>query len=278
MLSHGKVCDIYPGDRADLLNIAYSDRISCFNQAVGEIAGRGSVLSAISAEMFRIAQRETNIPTHFVSHQNNTITVRRCQPIKIEIIVRGYIAGSLWRHYSKHGGPEGEKIVYCGVEIPPGLKQFDQIPGGPIITPTAKSDTDPPLSKDEIISTGLLSKEETELVYSYALELFDLGTRIANQKRKGHDQEQGYSYILADTKFEFGRNITGQICLIDELLTCDSSRYWIKDKNNAINNLDKDIVRDWVKEHPDTPLPEKLKILALAAYRRFLSDLMQINY
>jgi len=196
--------------------------------------------------------------------------VVKCKPFMVEIIVRAYITGntetSLWVNYNS-----GTRD-YCGILLPDGLKKNQKL-DALVITPTTKGKTDIPISKENIVKTGLMTEFECNYVYDKALQLFKMGQEMA--ERAG--------FILVDTKYEFGRScIDGEITLIDEVHTCDSSRYWIKDtyedkmsKGLEPDKLDKDLVRDWVKSvcepyTEDIPeLPEEIIKKAHDNYKFF---------
>ena len=164
----------------------------------------------------------------------------RCEPYKVEMVIRGYLTGSAWREYKA-----GARTL-CGVPLPDGMKENQKFPT-PIITPTTKADEghDENISKEEIIAQGLVNKEEYEQLEKYTYALFQRGTEIAAQK----------SLILVDTKYEFG-NKDGEIILIDEIHTPDSSRYFyadsyqeLFDKGEEQKQLSKEFVRKWLMDN-----------------------------
>jgi phosphoribosylaminoimidazole-succinocarboxamide synthase len=163
-----------------------------------------------------------------------------CEPFKVEMVVRGYLAGSAWREYKA-----GMRTL-CGVALPEGMKENDKFPT-PIITPTTKADEghDENISREEIIASGLVSKEDYEQLEKYTLALFERGTQIAAQR----------GLILVDTKYEFGK-YNGEITLIDEIHTPDSSRYFYAEgyeerqaKGEKQKQLSKEFVREWLMEN-----------------------------
>mgnify|MGYP001374843464 CR=1 FL=1 len=217
-----------------------SDRVSSFDRHMGIIPGKGELLNKMSKYWFN--KTKHIIPNHLLSTEKNVALVKRCKPIMLEIVVRGYITGStstsLWTHYKNN------ERNYCGITLPDGL-QKNQILKQPIITPTTKGKIDKPISKQEIINEGYLNETECDFIFEKALELFNYGQSIASKA----------GFILVDTKYEFGRDSEGNIILMDELHTCDSSRYWKADTYNELflNNkepekIDKDIIRDWIKK------------------------------
>lgn len=240
LIYNGKVRDIYKlGDHHLLLKA--SDRISSFDKHVGTVPGKGKLLNQMSKLWFEKTRHI--IDNHLITTQDDVSLVHKCEPFKIEVIVRGYITGntdtSLWTHYK-----EGKR-KYCGNTLPDGLKKNQKLEK-PIITPTTKGEKDEPISPVDIIEKKYMTSDECNYVMGKALELFDFGQKYASQK----------GLILVDTKYEFGKNTDGKIILIDELHTCDSSRYWIeKTYNSRFENnlepekLDKDIVRDWLRDN-----------------------------
>ena len=270
----GKVRDIYNIDENFLLMKA-TDRISSFNKNLGVVPGKGEMLNKMSK--FWFDKTSHIIENHYISAINSDMVVRKCIPIKIEFVVRGYITGntstSLWTHYSN-----GERL-YCGIRFPDGLVK-NQILDTPVVTPTTKTDDDKPISKNYIIENKILTLKECEFIYTKALQLFKFGQKIADKA----------GFILVDTKYEFGKTLDGKIILIDELHTCDSSRYWLKDtykerltEKKEPDKLDKDCVRDWVRSKCDPytetipPIPEEIIKKAYNNYKFFYDKLNEIN-
>ena len=266
LIYQGKVRNIYQIGNKYLLMKA-SDRVSSFDKHIGIISGKGELLNKVSEFWFNKTQHI--IDNHLITTQNDVALVHKCEPLKVEIIVRGYITGntntSLWTHYNK-----GNRN-YCGIELPNNLIKNQKL-DMPIITPTTKDDVDTPISKDDLVKNGYMTEEERSYIYKKALELFQFGVEFADKK----------GLILVDTKYEFGKNDEGNIILIDELHTCDSSRYWLKDTyNERFNNnqepdkLDKDCIRDWVKLNCDPynddipPLPDTIIKQAFDSYKYF---------
>ncbi|MDO4336115.1 MAG: phosphoribosylaminoimidazolesuccinocarboxamide synthase [Bacteroidales bacterium] len=233
---HGKVRDVYDIDDKYLVMIA-TDRISAFDVILPKgIPFKGQVLNQIAAH-FLDATRDI-VPNWLVKVADPMVTIgMKCQPLKIEMIVRGYIAGSAWRDY------EAGAREICGVKLPEGLKENQRLPH-PILTPTTKADEghDLNISHDEIIAQGIVDKDVLEQVEKYALALFERGTEMA--------AAQGL--ILVDTKYEFGI-LDGKVILIDEIHTADSSRYFyadtyqeLLDQNLPQKQLSKEFVRQWL--------------------------------
>jgi phosphoribosylaminoimidazole-succinocarboxamide synthase len=231
----GKVRDVYSFDN-QLLMIA-SDRISAFDVVLPRaIPFKGQVLNQIAAH-FLSATREV-VPNWLVATPDPNVSVGlKCETYPVEMVVRGYLAGHAWRTYKS-----GLRVL-CGVSLPEGLKENDKLPT-PIITPTTKAHEghDEDISREEILSQGLVSEEEYVQLEKYTLALFQKGTEMAAQQ----------GLILVDTKYEFGNN-NGQITLIDEIHTPDSSRYFYlegyqerQNRNEPQKQLSKEFVREWL--------------------------------
>ena len=236
---HGKVRDVYTINN-DLLVMIASDRISAFDVVLPEgIPYKGQVLNQIAAKF--LDATSDIVPNWKLATPDPMVTVGvACDPYKVEMVIRGYLTGSAWREYKS-----GVRIL-CGVQLPDGMKENQKFPT-PIITPTTKEDEghDENISKEEIISQGLVSKEEYEQLEKYTQALFARGTEMAAQK----------GLILVDTKYEFGKN-NGKIYLIDEIHTPDSSRYFYADsykelfeKGEEQRQLSKEFVRKWLMDN-----------------------------
>ncbi len=236
---HGKVRDVYSiGD--DTLVMIATDRISAFDVILPEgIPYKGQVLNQIAAK-FLDATADI-VPNWKQASPDPMVTVGvRCEPFKVEMVIRGYITGSAWREYKN-----GARVI-CGLPLPDGLREnqkFDK----PIITPTTKADEghDENISREEIIAQGLVSKEDYEQLEKYTYALFQRGTEMAAEKR----------LILFDTKYEFGKK-DGKIYLIDEIHTPDSSRYFYSEgyqerfeKGEEQKQLSKEFVRKWLMDN-----------------------------
>ena len=236
---HGKVRDVYSiGD--DLLVMIATDRISAFDVILPKgIPFKGQVLNQI-AEYFLDSTSDI-VPNWKEAVPDPMVTAgKRAEGFKVEMIVRGYLAGSAWRDYEK-GCRE-----LCGVKLPEGMKENQKFPE-PILTPTTKEDEghDMNISRDEIIARGIVSKEDYEQIEKYALALFKRGSEMAAEK----------GLILVDTKYEFGK-YDGKVILIDEIHTPDSSRYFYADgyeerleKGEPQRQLSKEFVRQWLIEN-----------------------------
>ena len=236
---HGKVRDVYSIGSDTLVMIA-TDRISAFDVVLPQgIPYKGQVLNQIAAK-FLDATGDI-VPNWKQATPEHMVTVgMRCQPYKVEMVIRGYLTGSAWREYKS-----GVRTL-CGLSLPDGMKENQKFPT-PLITPTTKADEghDENISKEEIIAQGLVSKEEYEELEKYTLALFQRGTEMAAQK----------GLILVDTKYEFGKK-DGKIYLIDEIHTPDSSRYFYADtyqdlyaKGEEQRQLSKEFVRKWLMDN-----------------------------
>ena len=234
---HGKVRDVYNINDEKLVMVA-TDRISAFDVILPEgIPFKGQVLNQIAAK-FLDATADI-CPNWKLATPDPMVTVGvMCKGFPIEMIVRGYLCGSSWRAY-KSGVRE-----ICGVKLPEGMKENQKFPE-PIITPTTKAELglhDEDISKEEILAKGLATPEEYAVLEKYALALFKRGTEIAEKRGP----------ILVDTKYEFGTH-NGEIYLMDEIHTPDSSRYFYKDgyeerfaKGEPQKQLSKEFVREWL--------------------------------
>ena len=239
-LYEGKVRDVYDID-AKYLAMVVTDRISAFDVVLPKgIPFKGQVLNQIAAKAL---DATTDIcPNWKIASPDPMVTVGyKCQPFAVEMIVRGYLTGSSWRDYKA-----GARSI-CGVPLPEGMREHQKFEK-PIITPTTKAELglhDENISKEDIIARGLVSAEDYAVLEKYAMQLFERGTEIAAQ----------HGLILVDTKYEFGKK-DGEIYLIDEVHTPDSSRYFYADgyqerfdRGEQQRQLSKEFVREWLMEH-----------------------------
>ena len=235
----GKVRDVYTIND-DLLVMVASDRISAFDVVLpSAIPYKGQVLNQIAAKF--LAATQDIIPNWVVSVPDATVTIgKKCETFPVEMVIRGYLAGHAWREYAA-----GRRVV-CGVALPEGLKENDLLPE-PIITPTTKAHEghDEDISREAIISTGLVSEADYIQLENYTRKLFARGTEMALAK----------GLLLVDTKYEFGK-IAHQIYLIDEIHTPDSSRYFYAEgyqerqiAGTEQKQLSKEFVRKWLIEN-----------------------------
>lgn len=231
----GKVREVY--EFGDQLVMIASDRISAFDVVLPEpIPFKGQVLNQIAAKFLK--GTADIVPNWLESAPDPNVSVgKRCQPFPVEMVIRGYLAGHAWREY-KSG-----KRVLCGVDMPDGLKESDKLPH-PIITPSTKATEghDEDISREEILSQGLVKEHHYVQLEKYTQELFQRGSEVAAQR----------DLILVDTKYEFGL-FDGTVYLIDEVHTPDSSRYFyndtyaeLQDKNEPQRQLSKEFVRQWL--------------------------------
>ena len=262
---HGKVRDVYNIEDKYMVMVA-TDRISAFDVVLPEgIPYKGQVLNQI-AEFFLDSTKDI-VPNWKLGCPDPMVTVGLCcQPLKVEVIVRGYIAGSAWRDY-KNGARE-----ICGVKLPEGLKENQKLPH-PILTPTTKADAghDQNISREEIIAQDIVPAEVYEQVEKYALALFERGSKIAAE----------HGLILVDTKYEFGIH-DGKVILIDEIHTPDSSRYFYADgyeerlaAGEPQRQLSKEFVRQWLIEHgfmgrPGQVVPEMTPAFCEEVSQRYI--------
>lgn len=235
----GKVRDVYTIADKYMVMVA-SDRISAFDVVMPKpIPYKGQVLNQIAAEFLKATS--DIVPNWLISVPDPNVSIgRMCEPFKVEMVVRGYLAGHAARQYA------AGKRELCGVTLPEGLKENDRFPN-PVITPTTKADEghDLDISREEIIKQGLVSEQDYHQLEKYSYALFERGTEIAKQ----------HGLILVDTKYEFGK-ADGKIYLIDEIHTPDSSRYFYLEgyeerqkKGEAQKQLSKEFVRQWLIEN-----------------------------
>ncbi len=239
-LYNGKVRDVY-NINDELMVMVVTDRISAFDVILPKgIPFKGQVLNQIASKFLDLTA--DIVPNWKISSPDPMVTVgHTCEGYPIEMIVRGYLTGSSWREY-KNGARQ-----ICGVPIPEGMKEHQKFEK-PILTPTTKAELglhDENISREEIISHGLVSEEEYCKLEEYSLKLFERGSQIANKM----------GLILVDTKYEFGKK-DGKIYLIDEIHTPDSSRYFYLDTYQANfdagkpqRQLSKEFVREWLMDN-----------------------------
>lgn len=247
----GKVRDVYTiGDK--FLVMVVTDRISAFDVVLPEpIPYKGQVLNQIAAKFLQATL--DIVPNWVLDIPDPNVTIGKiCQPFKVEMVIRGYLAGHAWREYQA-----GKRSV-CGVELPDGLRENDKLPE-PIITPTTKAAIghDEDISREEIISRKIVSEADYLLLEKYTRALFQRGTEMVSD----------HGLILVDTKYEFGKS-DGRIHLIDEIHTPDSSRYFYsegyeerQERNEQQRQLSKEFVRKWLIDNgfqgkEDQSIPE----------------------
>jgi phosphoribosylaminoimidazole-succinocarboxamide synthase len=259
----GKVREVYTIDD-NLLVMIVSDRISAFDVVLArQIPWKGQVLNQIASHM--LDETKSVCPNWKICSPHPNVTIGyKCEPYKVEMVIRGYLTGHAWRVYK-----EGGRMI-CGVPLPDGLKEHDKLPE-PIITPTTKAHEghDEDISREEIISKGIVSEEDYVELEEYTRALFQRGT----------DYALGRGLILVDTKYEFGKR-KGETMLIDEIHTPDSSRYFYADgyeerqaKGEEQKHLDKEFVRKWLssedfqgKEGQREPFMSDSRVLEISTH------------
>lgn len=278
----GKVRDIYEMDKYIL--IVATDRISAFDVIMNEpIPEKGKILSQISLSWFNrtkhiirnhfISNNVSDYPSEFQKYkeqlEGRSMLVKKCKPLPIECIVRGYVAGSGWKEYKVSN-------TICGIPLPEGLLEFSRIPE-PIFTPSTKAE----VGHDENISpeqaAKMIGKELADKIADVSIELYKFGADFLEKN----------NIILADTKFEFGTDENGDLCLIDEALTPDSSRFWLKEEyapGKPQINFDKQVLRDylesldWNKQPPPPKLPQEIIERTLEKYKEAFRRIVGHTY
>jgi phosphoribosylaminoimidazole-succinocarboxamide synthase len=281
LFRRGKVRDVY--EIEDKLLIVATDRISAFDVIMSQpIPEKGSILSKISAFWFENSKEI--VPNHFITNkiieypenlkkysselEGRSMLVRRSNPLPLECIVRGYVAGSGWKEYKQHR-------TICGITLPDGLIEHSKLPE-PIFTPSTKAEE----GHDENISfpkaTALVGEEIANKVRNISIDLYNFANNYL----------ESVGLILADTKFEFGINNNGEIILIDEALTPDSSRFWLKDDyspGKPIVQFDKQPLRDylesikWNKLPPPPVLPNEVLESTTERYKEALKRILKLK-
>jgi len=267
----GKVRDTYR--RRDRLILVTTDRLSAFDRGLTTIPFKGEVLNRLSAFWFE--KTKDIVKNHVLDVPDpNVMVARLLDPVRVEVVVRGYITGSLWRDYQK--APQ----TGYGLRLPAGLKKNQRF-DSPIITPSTKGETgvhDEPLSRDEILSRGLVDPSRWQEIEEAAQALFAEGQRWA----------QSRGLILVDTKYEFGLD-DGELYVMDEMHTPDCSRFWMADeyegrfaRGEEQKMLDKENIRQWLLErgfsgHGEPPqIPPEVRVdLAskyLTAYEKIIGE------
>ena len=260
----GKVRDVYKL-KHNLLVMVASDRLSAFDVVMPKgIPFKGQILNQIATKMMRDTQ--DIVPNWLISTPDPNITIgHSCEPFKLEMVIRGYLSGHAAREYNA-----GKRLI-CGVEMPDGMIENDKFPN-PIITPATKADFgehDEDISKEDIISKAIVSKYDYEILEDYTFKLFERGSKIAKER----------GLILVDTKYEFGKTISGEIVLIDEIHTPDSSRYFYEDgyesrqqKGESQKQLSKEFVRQWLIKNNFQGLDNQTVPIMSDNYVKLVSD------
>jgi len=265
---HGKVRDCYvPGDGRRI--IVVSDRVSAFDVVLGTIPFKGQVLNQIARYWFEDTREVA--PNHMIETPDPNVMIgRECAPLAVEFVMRAYLTGttstSVWCAYER-----GDR-VFCGHRLPEGMRRHERLPR-PILTPStkaAKGDHDVSVSRDELLSMGAIDAESFERGAALVHALFEHGQRRAAER----------GLILVDTKYELGRAADGELVVIDEIHTPDSSRYWYAEDYEARmaageqpRSIDKEYVRRWmVDTHgyrgdgPPPPIPDDVRVEAARRY------------
>jgi len=273
----GKVRDLYT--LSDHLLIVATDRLSAFDRAITTIPFKGQVLSELSAWWFDKTQHI--IPNHLLKQVNpNTLAVKKCHVFPIEVVVRQYLTGStntaIWTLYK-----QGQRDFF-GSHLPDGLCKNTRL-ACPILTPTTKESThDQPLTQQMIKAGNWIDPPAWEYIKNKALELFQFGQERAKEA----------NLILVDTKYEFGQDASGNILLVDEIHTPDSSRFWEKPKEDAMDpeggepkGFDKEAIRLWLCEHSNPykdktlpVIPDTLKVSLAKSYISLYERITKKNF
>ena len=234
----GKVREVYTLEN-DLLVMIATDRLSAFDVVMPKgIPYKGQILNQIATKMMR--DTEDLVPNWLIATPDPNVAIgKRCEPFKVEMVIRGYMSGHAAREY------KAGKRMLCGVSMPEGMKENDAFPN-PIITPATKAEMgahDEDISREDILKRRIVSEEDYLVLEDYTRKLFERGSEIAADR----------GLILVDTKYEFGKTADGEIVLIDEIHTPDSSRYFYadgyqerQDAGEAQKQLSKEFVRQWL--------------------------------
>lgn len=238
---HGKVREVYTIADQVLVMVA-TDRLSAFDVIMPKgIPYKGQILNQIATRFMQLT--EDIVPNWLIASPDPNVAVGHiCEPFKVEMVIRGYLAGHAAREYK-----EGKRVL-CGVTLPDGLKENDRLPE-PIITPSTKEELglhDEDISREDILARGIVSEEDYLILEAYTRALYQRGSEIAAKR----------GLILVDTKYEFGKTKEGKIVLIDEIHTPDSSRYFYAEgyeerqgKEEPQKQLSKEFVRQWLISH-----------------------------
>ncbi len=268
----GKMRDVYT--QSDKVILVSTDRHSSFDRMLTTIPFKGQTLNQMS--MFWFDQTKDIIQNHVIeSPDGNAVVVKKCTPILLEIVVRGYLTGvtdtSIWTHYQK-----GER-TFGGVTLPDGMKKNTKLPE-PLLTPTTKGEHDENITGEEIVAKGYLTQEVWNEVAAAAVALFKRGQEVSAKA----------GLILVDTKYEFGFDKDGKVMLIDEIHTSDSSRYWYAKsfeerfaKGEEPEYFDKEFLRLWFKQncdpYKDAVLPKAPDELRAELSRRYIAIYEQLT-
>ncbi|MDH5492088.1 MAG: phosphoribosylaminoimidazolesuccinocarboxamide synthase [Myxococcales bacterium] len=263
----GKVRDNYTtGDGRRI--IVVTDRISAFDRVIGTLPFKGQVLNQLAGWWFE--ETRELVPNHMISVPDPCVMIaRECEPLPVEMVMRSYVTGvtstSIWTHYAR-----GER-VFCGHRLPEGLRQNEQLPE-PILTPSTKAekgDHDVSASREAILEMGRISAEDFDAAAEMAARLFAFGQKVCADR----------GLILVDTKYEFGKTSDGEIVVIDEIHTPDSSRFWYAESyaerfaaGESPESFDKEYVRRWLAaegyrgDGPAPTIPDEVRVEASRRY------------
>jgi len=275
----GKVRDNYISSDSKRF-IVVTDRISAFDRVLCTIPFKGQVLNTAARFWFDLTADE--VPNHMIEVPDpNVMTTKQCEPFPVEMVVRSYLTGvtstSIWTHYSQG------KREFCGHSLPEGMKKNQPLPE-PVLTPSTKAPKgghDMSVSRQEILDMGVVSEQDFDRMADLSMRLFDIGRRHCDDK----------GVILVDTKYEFGRTPDGDIVVIDEVHTPDSSRFWLKEtyeeryeKGEDPQGFDKEYVRKWLAEKgfrgdgPVPDIPAEVRVEAAARYIYALERITGIEF
>jgi phosphoribosylaminoimidazole-succinocarboxamide synthase len=261
-----------------VLAMVQTNRLSAFDRNISQISDKGAILTKTSEWWFNKLEAELNISHHHLYTHDNVMFVKKCNVIPLEVVIRDYMTGStktsLWTHY-KNGSRN-----YSGNLLRDGYVKNQKL-DNTIVTPTTKGVVDVPISETEILEQNIVSKEQWDYMKTTALKVFHYGSKVARER----------GLILVDTKYEFGFDENGDILLIDEVHTCDSSRFWKLDTYKELFNngqepkkFDKDIIRDYVKKQYDDPykdqinIPDSMKKTTRLEYIKFYETLTEAKF
>ncbi len=263
----GKVRDNYTAGNARVTIV--SDRLSAFDRIITCIPFKGQVLNQVAS--FWFDQTRSSVQNHVLSVPDpNIMIVKECKPLPIEMVIRGYITGSAWRAYEKD-----DSKPLSGHLLPKGLKKNEKL-DSPIITPTTKAEIgshDEEILREDILKRNIVPRHIYEQMEEITYKLFDIGNAIARKN----------NLILVDTKYEFGLDAEGNLLVIDEIHTPDSSRFWIlgsyQERFNTQQEpeiLDKEFVRDWLRKERnfmgDGPVPKVDDNIKIALCKRYIGN------
>ena len=274
LIKTGKVRDVYIDNNFNY-NLIASDRISAFDRHLTTIPYKGIILHKASRWWFN--KTKHIVPNHVLDDSDDrTMIVKNCTVFPIEFVMRSYLTGttdtSIWKNYEK--GCRN----YCGHDLPDNMVKNEKLHKN-LLTPTTKDEHDELISEQVIIEQNIMTQEQWNICKNYAYKLFEIGQKIASNN----------GLILVDTKYEFGIDKSGNIILVDELHTPDSSRYWFQKtyeekmlKKEEPDSIDKEIIRKWVKNKYKDPYDLNIKInipdeLRLELSSKYIQLLMLIT-